>query len=163
MPRRLLLLLAAFTALALTSLAGIATAASTGTGPQNGVGALQTVGPSLVGAVGTESSCTHPGLAGSGAGIVSGFCVAAEEGTQFYYGDRVLARAAEEPGPYHNFPSSFDQTILKGNREVVNEGYVSYTAPGSINGVKGVYEIGTRPTALGTGEVITHRFFNPGG
>ena len=84
-------------------------------------------------------------------------------GNRFIYGDRVITRAAEESGPYHNFPSSFDEDILDArNRAVVNEGYIEYTMPGQINGVDGVFEIGTRPTALGDGEVITHRFFRPG-
>lgn len=85
-------------------------------------------------------------------------------GERFIYGDRVLARAVEEAGPLHNFPSSFDETILsQGTRTVVSDGYVEYTLPGTVNGVDGVYEIGTRPTGLGEGEVITHRFFRPGG
>ena len=83
-------------------------------------------------------------------------------GTRFIYGNRVLDRAAEETGPYHNFPSMFDETILSGDREVVSDGYIRYSVPGNID-VNGVYEIGTRPTALGDGELIIHRFFNPGG
>jgi len=85
-------------------------------------------------------------------------------GTRYIYGDRVLNRAVAEPGPYHNFPSSFDADVLAtGTRTVVNDGYIQYALPGSVNGVQGVYEIGTRPTALGGGELITHRFFRPGG
>lgn len=79
MPRRLLLLLAAFAVLALTSLAGIATAAQAGVGAQNRVWALQTGERSLVGENGSESSCTHPGLSSGSAGIVAGFCVATED------------------------------------------------------------------------------------
>lgn len=45
----------------------------------------------------------------------------------------------------------------------MSDGYVEYTLPGRVNGIDGVYEIGARPTALGDGEVITHRFFRPGG
>lgn len=61
MPRRLVLLLAAFTALAVTSLAGIATAAQTRVGSQNRVWALQTANGPRVGLNQLESSCKHQG------------------------------------------------------------------------------------------------------
>jgi RHS repeat-associated protein len=85
-------------------------------------------------------------------------------GTRYIYGERVLGRAVAEPGPYHNFPTSFDEGILGGTRTVVSDSYVEYTLPGTINGVDGVFEIGTRPAPLSDGgELITHRFFQPGG
>jgi hypothetical protein len=84
--------------------------------------------------------------------------------TRYIYGERVLGRAVAEPGPYHNFPTSFDEGILGGTRTVVSDSYVEYTLPGTINGVDGVFEIGTRPAPLSDGgELITHRFFQPGG
>ena len=76
----------------------------------------------------------------------------------------MLARAAEEGGPYHNFPASFDSHIIsQGTRTEVSQGYVEYTLRGSVNGVDGVYEIGARPSGLADAEVITHRFFRSGG
>jgi hypothetical protein len=87
------------------------------------------------------------------------------DGTTYVYGQRVLSRAAEETGPYHNFPYSFDSEILgEGTRTELGNGYVEYTLPGSVNGVEGTFEIGVRPSNLSSGEmVITHRFFVPGG
>ena len=79
MPRRLLLLLAALTVLALTGLAGIATAAASGVGAQNRVRAFDETAPSLIGIRATESPCSRPSLIGSTAEVASGFCVAAEE------------------------------------------------------------------------------------
>ena len=70
-------------------------------------------------------------------------------------------RRAEESGPFHNFPGSFDDVILSGNRKVVTENYILYTERGSLNGRHGTFEIGTRPAASGRTEVITHRFFRP--
>ena len=82
----------------------------------------------------------------------------------FIYGDRVLARAKEAGDSYHNFPASFDTEILtRGTRTEISDGYVQYTLRGNINGVDGVYEIGARPSGLADAEVITHRFFRPGG
>ena len=99
------------------------------------------------------------------------------------YSARELIRRAEEPGPYHNFPESFNEWIFKGNRTVVNDKYVVYTQRGSITApareevvqlsggsvvirhqakvVEGTFEIGVRPSASGRTEVITHRFFRP--
>jgi len=86
-----------------------------------------------------------------------------------------LIRAAEEPGPYHNFPTSFDEHILQGTRTVVSDKYVLYTERGSIGHpgrydldppragrtIDGTYEIGVRPSDSGRTEVIVHRFFRP--
>ena len=74
---------------------------------------------------------------------------------------RELMRRVEEPGPYHNFPESFNKEIFKGARRVVSERYVLYTQQGSINGVNGTFEIGVRPSPSGRIEVIVHRFFRP--
>lgn len=93
--------------------------------------------------------------------------------TNFFYSARVLKRSAEDPGPYHNFPTSFDKQILgQGNRTVTPNYYnvsrpgvtndaVMYELPGQVNGKNGVFEIGTRPSYSGNTEVIWHRFFNP--
>jgi len=93
---------------------------------------------------------------------------------------RELIRRAEEPGPLHNFPESFDQQIFSGARRAVSEDYVVYTQRGSIthpgreqldalgNSIRspprvqeGTFEIGVRPSPSGRTEVITHRFFRP--
>jgi hypothetical protein len=77
------------------------------------------------------------------------------------YSARELIRRAEEPGPYHNFPESFNQVIFNGNRQVVSPNYILYTQRGYVNGRPGTFEIGVRPSATGSTEVIVHRFFRP--
>ncbi|MCP4525482.1 MAG: RHS repeat-associated core domain-containing protein [Aestuariibacter sp.] len=77
------------------------------------------------------------------------------------YSARELIRSVEEPGPYHNFPGSFDEVIFAGDRTVMSDNYILYTQEGTINGHPGVYEIGVRPSSSGGTEVITHRFFRP--
>jgi RHS repeat-associated protein len=79
------------------------------------------------------------------------------------YSARELVRRAAEPGPYHNFPESFNARIFHGNRQVISDNYVLYTQRGSINGVSGTFEIGVRPSPSGRTEVILHRFFRPDG
>jgi hypothetical protein len=70
-------------------------------------------------------------------------------------------RRAEDGGPLHNFPESFNKSIFSGNRQVISDDYVLYTQRGFVNGRAGTFEIGVRPSASGRTEVITHRFFNP--
>ena len=78
------------------------------------------------------------------------------------YSARALIRRADEPGPFHNFPESYNSAIFKpGNRRVINDNYVQYELKGSINGKSGKFEIGVKPSASGRTEVITHRFFRP--
>lgn len=89
------------------------------------------------------------------------------------YSFRVLQRAAQEPGPYHNFPGSFDEVIFsQGQRSVVPNYFrtpranmgadsINYTLRGHLNGRPGTYEIFARPSASGRTEVIMHRFFRP--
>jgi RHS repeat-associated protein len=104
----------------------------------------------------------------------------AAEPTRIYSARELLRRSAE-PGPFHNFPESFNADIFRGTRTVVSPNYVTYTKPGTITlpgkpifdtrGVRigegqariveGVYEIGIRPSASGRTEVIIHRFFRP--
>jgi hypothetical protein len=43
------------------------------------------------------------------------------------YSARELIRRADEPGPYHNFPESFNQHIFQGNRQVISKNYILYT------------------------------------
>ena len=77
------------------------------------------------------------------------------------YSARELVRRAAEPGPYHNFPESFNARIFSGNRQVISENYVLYSQRGTINGVNGTFEIGVRPSVSGGTETIMHRFFRP--
>ncbi|MGH2770362.1 MAG: RHS repeat domain-containing protein, partial [Actinomycetota bacterium] len=89
------------------------------------------------------------------------------------YSARVLTRAAEESGPYHNFPGSFDDAIFnRGTRTIISDFFnkprplmsndsIQYRLPSSINGRPGTFEIFTRPSVSGRNEVIQHRFFRP--
>lgn len=108
----------------------------------------------------------------AGTGIVGETAAGIEE-TRRIYSARALARAAQEPGPFHNFPQSFDDVIFSQGRQTVKPGYfrqarpglsddsIQYTLPGEVNGEAGIYEIFTRPSTSGRNEVIMHRFFRP--
>jgi hypothetical protein len=90
------------------------------------------------------------------------------------YSARELGRRAEDPGPYHNFPGSFDELIYNQGTRTVTQGFwrtpkpglsndsVQYRLPGSINGREGMFEIFVRPSISGKTEVVVHRFFQPG-
>jgi RHS repeat-associated protein len=82
-------------------------------------------------------------------------------GPRRIYSARELVRRSQDPGPYHNFPGSFDDVIFRGNRTVVSDDYILYTQRGSVNGRPGTFEIGVRPSPSERTEVITHRFFRP--
>jgi hypothetical protein len=89
------------------------------------------------------------------------------------YSARELIRRAEEPGPFHNFPESFNEDIFERGTPIVvpdffnkakpglSNGSIQYRLPGTINDIEGVYEIFTRPSTSGNSEVIMHRFFRP--
>src|SRR5690349_9636881 len=89
------------------------------------------------------------------------------------YSTRELMRRAAEPGPFHNFPESFNQQIFAHGTRTVTRNFfraartglsndsVMYRLRGSVNGVDGTFEIGTRPSISGKTEVIMHRFFRP--
>jgi hypothetical protein len=139
------------------------------------LGELLTTAPSKVVAVGFSF-----GLLVCQSGLIDGKApstLAAEsavaEGPNIINSARVLMRTAEESGPYHNFPGSFDAQILQqGTRTVTPNFYnvaspllsndaVMYELRGSINGVEGTFQIGTRPSVSGNTELIMHRFFSP--
>jgi hypothetical protein len=86
-------------------------------------------------------------------------CVGAEAKDAFRHGlkyaDRVRMRALEDPVS-HNFPYSFDDTILSSKPILKGNGYRLFQVPGVMNGKDGLFEIGV--TADG---VIDHRFFRP--
>ncbi|WP_342472622.1 hypothetical protein MHH70_04040 [Metasolibacillus sp. FSL H7-0170] len=72
------------------------------------------------------------------------------------YDDRVLKRMKEDAGTHHNFPTSFDKTILSNKPSIVRpDGRAEYLHTGTINGQQGVYHI-----TLKDG-VVTHRSFIP--
>lgn len=89
------------------------------------------------------------------------------------YSARELIRRGAEPGPYHNFPESFNRVIFQqGTRNVTpnfwrtpRPGYsnesIMYSLRGTLNGRSGTYEIGVRPSISGNTELIMHRFFRP--
>jgi RHS repeat-associated protein len=70
------------------------------------------------------------------------------------YHPRVRARGLEDPTA-HNFPYSFDQTILKSTPTTQSDGSLLYRVPGVMNGRDGVYEIGLNPDT----NTIFHRVF----
>ncbi|RKH05444.1 hypothetical protein D7V97_23920 [Corallococcus sp. CA053C] len=89
------------------------------------------------------------------------------------YSARELIRRVNEPGPFHNYPESFNKQIFEqGTRTTVANFFkkakaglsndsVMYELPGNVNGVQGTFEIGVRISTSGNTEMIVHRFFNP--
>ncbi len=73
----------------------------------------------------------------------------------FTYAPRVRARGVQDPKS-HNFPYSFDKTILRSQPIVKESGYRIYQSPGFMNDKAGLFEIGVTPN-----NVINHRFFRP--
>ena len=56
----------------------------------------------------------------------------------------------------HNFPYSFDDVILSTQPILKSNGYKIFQQSGTMNGRKGVFEIG-----LTKDGIIDHRFFRP--
>ena len=78
--RRLILLLAALTALLLAGCGGITTTPTIhGLGPQDRARAFTPAAQLLLPGQSTESACSHSGSTLSAAGIAAGFCVATED------------------------------------------------------------------------------------
>lgn len=75
--------------------------------------------------------------------------------TGYTYDPRVRQRALEDPVS-HNFPYSFDSHILSTNPIPKRNGYTMYQLQGTMNGKKGVFEIGVTKD-----KIIDHRFFRP--
>lgn len=97
-----------------------------------------------------------------------------------FYSARELVRRAADPGPFHNFPESFNDDIFRGTRTVVKPNYIVYSKRGTITlpgkevkdaagnivrnparVIEGTYEIGVEPSASGRNEKIVHRLFRP--
>jgi hypothetical protein len=102
-----------------------------------------------------------------------------QTGPRRIYSARELERRAQEvtitgrPGPFHNFPESYNQTIFetgtrtrianffKNSKPGLTNDSIQYRLPGTVNGHDGIFEIFTRPSPSGNTEVIIHRFFRP--
>jgi RHS repeat-associated protein len=97
-----------------------------------------------------------------------------------FYSARELLRRVQDPGPFHNFPETFNDDIFRGTRTVVKSDYVLYTKRGTLTlpgkevkdaagnivrqparEIQGTYEIGVEPSASGRNEKIVHRMFRP--
>ena len=97
----------------------------------------------------------------------------APSGVNRIYSARELVRRTAEPGPFHNFPESFNQTIFSQGTKTVTPNFfkvakknlsntnIMYKLPGTINGTNGTFEIGVRLSTSGNTELIMHRFFKP--
>ena len=95
------------------------------------------------------------------------------QGVNRIYSARELLRRAAEPGPFHNFHEAFNKTIFQNGTKTITPNYfniakpglsntnILYKYPGTVNGAKGFFEIGVRPSLSGNTEVIIHRFINP--
>jgi hypothetical protein len=107
-------------------------------------------------------------------GIAKGVTrLAAKGGVNRIYSARELIRRSAEPGPFHNFPESFNKTIFESGSKTISPNYfnvakpglsntnILYKYPGTVNGTNGFFEIGVRPSLSGNTELIMHRFFNP--
>ncbi|GGF23839.1 hypothetical protein [Flavobacterium limi] len=123
----------------------------------------------LVGAISSLSSIGEAKVALSELKATKG----GADGIRRIYSARELLRRVEEPGPFHNFPEVFNNVIFENGTKTVTPNYftvskgglsntnILYQYPGIINGNKGFFEIGIRPSVSGKTEVIWHRFFNP--
>ncbi|GAB3769477.1 DUF6531 domain-containing protein [Microlunatus parietis] len=72
----------------------------------------------------------------------------------YSYHPRIRARGLEDPRA-HNFPYSFDDTVLSATPITQADNSLLYRQPGSINGSDGVFEIAVNPET----ELIFHRTF----
>ncbi|GHT84129.1 hypothetical protein FACS18947_1130 [Bacteroidia bacterium] len=73
----------------------------------------------------------------------------------YQYDDRVRMRATQDPRS-HNFPYSYDDAILSTTPTITSSGYKMYQIEGTMNGMRGYYEIGVTQDGI-----INHRFFRP--
>ena len=147
--------------------------------PQARVGGFEVVASMLAGGLGDASRGQHQGIGAaydenaSGYRFAAGGARAAGQAPNRIYSARELMRRAAEPGPFHNFPESFNQQIFEQGSRTVTPNFwrtakpglsndsVMYQLRGTVNGVEGTFEIGVRPSVSGNTEVIMHRFFRP--
>tara|TARA_R110002020_G_scaffold466285_2_gene688737 strand:- start:2390 stop:2788 length:399 start_codon:yes stop_codon:yes gene_type:complete len=115
-------------------------------------------------------------LLSKGAGLMKNAIGAAKTGAggvNRIYSARELLRRTAEPGPFHNFPESFNQAIFtqgtktaapnffKVSKPGLSNTGIMYELPGTVNGTDRIFQIGVRPTISGNTELIMHRFFKP--
>jgi hypothetical protein len=63
---------------------------------------------------------------------------------------------------FHQFPRSFDRQVMGAGRiSKVTGNYVQWILEGTVNGTRGIFEVGGVVKAARTGIEITHRFFRP--
>ena len=143
--RRLILLLAALTALVLTAAGVTLTPAAHASSAQNRVGAFIPGTQSLTRTSNLESSCTRPGLIAPAAGMTAGFCVAtegiatpygvAEQGTDA--ASQALKGAVEDGAPVYRQGSfgvqqTGDGQFWAGENPLTTSNYAAgYGTPGS--------------------------------
>jgi hypothetical protein len=114
--RRLVVLLAALTALVLTGCAGVTTTSGpAGGGAQNRVWAFTPAAQLLAPPTRSQSSCSRPGFTDSAAQVAAGFCVAPEDGsTLLHY--TTADRAEQIIGDGEINPSADGNTYLTPDR-----------------------------------------------
>lgn len=181
---RLLVLACVLASLLVPALAS----ASTGFYAETRVGGLDLGNTHSVRVIGSLTLGTHQGYAAAYDDLASGSLLAARGAGGLVddlagaaarnqpnriYSARELIRRAEEPGPFHNFPGSFDDVIVSQGQRTTTPGFfktpraglsnesIQYRLPGNINGTQGTFEIFVRPSVSGRTEVIQHRFFRP--
>lgn len=84
--------------------------------------------------------------------VATGVAAKAVPETNKIFSNRVLQRMSDEPGPYHNFPGSFDADVFANgtkttvpnffNKAKPNLGNdsIQYRLPGAINGRAGTFD-----------------------
>jgi hypothetical protein len=159
--RRLLLLLAALTAVLLAC----TSPALAATGAQNRVGAFNQAASTPARDLAAGSSCTHQGSILPSARSASGFCVATEDTAvanplaDATYSQKVLDQMAQ--GDYHGFPASVDGFANESHvtTELGADGspYTHVRIPGGDGSNEGVFHY-----IFGDNGVVTYRLFEPG-
>jgi hypothetical protein len=71
------------------------------------------------------------------------------------YDPRIRAAAILENGQQHNFPYSFDSSILNSNPICQGDGSLLYALPGRLNSAQGFFTLAVNPNK----NVIFHRVF----
>lgn len=107
--------------------------------------------------VGAEMAAqwTDPYLLTAGVAIGVTTLRAMSQPTKPQYSPRVRMRGVQDPIS-HNFPYSYDNAILNTHPQVMPSGYKIYQMYGTMNGKRGVFEIGMNQNGI-----IDHRFFRP--
>jgi len=111
--RRLVVLLAALTALVVAGCAGVSTTPGPHTlGAQNRVGAFNIPALTIVVPAASQSSCSRPGFTASTIGTASGFCVATEGGSEGFSSFSAAKRALGSPGEGNVYDHVVEQSQI---------------------------------------------------